>query len=157
MNRFFAYSLYEFLMVIALSAILLTLTIPIFNSLFQAQMARLTFNQIEQTIQLARSLAIANQSRVRVCASSNGYSCNQQWRGILVLVANTGFTQYFDLSLSTKVVVLLAQSGRQTNMVEIQANGLASSNGHFIYKSLKTSNQSQFNLYFNKALKMYMA
>ncbi len=154
MQRNCAYNLIECLLVVTLIGIIATSTFPSFDHLWQTLQAHLTLGQLRQILQLSRSQAIANNGSVTLCGSSNGYSCNQSWRGVL-LESSPGVLHYFDLRLSPQVILLLTQSGKTANKVVIQANGMAQTNGHFSYKSLKGSNATQFNLYFNKALKMY--
>ena len=151
-----AYSLIELLIVISLFSITIVGTLSAFHTFYYKLSGHITLQQLQQALTYGRSVAILHQQKVTVCPSYNQYSCDGSWnQGILVLAPNND-SRFFHSYIATNAILTLTQSGRTNNRVEIQANGMTYTNGHFSYKSLKATYIPQFNLYFNRALRNYV-
>lgn len=151
-----AFTLIECITVLAILAITSAATIPTFTKLYHTQRSIIVMRQLQMAIHYARSVAILQHATVTICPSINMYSCTNNWQhGVLVLAAN-GKSRYFNLYLGTGARLFLQQSGNSNSMLQVQTNGLTYTNGHFTYKSLKSSGLAQFNLYFNRALRTYI-
>jgi len=151
------HSLIELLLCIAIFGLILSLGATTYTSFMAQQMAILTIRQLEQAINYARSLAIVQHRKVIICPSYNRFSCGGSWQqGILVISSNADY-RFFDTHTYFKALLSLNQSGYSHNSVEVHPNGMTNTNGHFNYKLLNSRYISQFNLYFNKALRVYIA
>lgn len=68
-------TLLELIVVLAVSAILLTTAIPGFSALFHSNRLTAATNELVASLHLARSEAIKRSSRVVMCPSSTGSAC----------------------------------------------------------------------------------
>ncbi len=151
----FAYTLIEILLVISIIGVAVVAAIPTVSKFVYTQYAALTIRQIQQAINYARSEAILHHQTVTICPSFNRYNCSNNWgQGLLVLVPN-GNSRFFPTYVNSQVQLSLVQNGFSNNSVQIQANGLSYTNGHFTYRALNSTYIPQFNLYFNRALRTY--
>jgi len=156
-NNTRAYSLLELLIASSILIVGLSLGLTGAYSFAQSQYVAINMRQLQQSIYYARSLAINQRQKVTICPSYNRHSCGGTWnQGLLVRSAN-GDLKYFKLYKNTAWLLSLQQSGYSNNRVEVHPNGMTDTNGHFNYKSLNSGYIPQFNLYFNKALRVYVA
>lgn len=155
-KRPLAYSLTELLIVIRLLGLTISGTLSKIPSLYYKLSAYITMYQLRQTINYARSLALMQQQKIQLCPSYNKYSCGGSWNQGMLVLSPEGGSRFFQSYINSKAFLTLTQSGYTNNMVVIQANGMTYTNGHFSYKSLKSTYISQFNLYFNRALRNYL-
>lgn len=155
-NNTHGFSLLEFIISSSILIVGLGLGLAGAHGFAQSHYARLNMRQLHQSLYYARSLAINQRQKVTICPSYNRHSCSGSWNnGLLVRSANGDF-KYFKLYKNTEWMLSLQQSGYSNNSVEVHPNGMTNTNGHFNYKSLNSRYIPQFNLYFNKALRVYV-
>src|SRR4051794_15151317 len=75
MPQFKGFTLVEFMVAIAIMAILLTLAVPSFNESKLSSQLRASANDLVASANLARSEAIKRRAIVTLCVSSNGSTC----------------------------------------------------------------------------------
>lgn len=88
-NREVGFTLVEFMIVVSLFGILMSLSVPSFNEMLMRQKAKGEENKLVSLIYLARSEAIKSNQVVSLCRSSNGLECGDDWSdGWLMFVDN---------------------------------------------------------------------
>ncbi len=81
------FTLLEFLIVLVISGILISIAVPSWHRMMQNQRIEESTSLWERTLRLAREEALTRGRHVRVCPSSNGQQCdnNPNWaRGMIV-------------------------------------------------------------------------
>lgn len=73
------FTLVELMTAIAVLSILLTVALPSLESMLLGGRLRSYANELVSSVYLARSEAIKTNAVVRLCASSNGTSCDGSW------------------------------------------------------------------------------
>lgn len=73
------FSLIELITVIAMSAILLMMALPIWLHFYEQNQAEIAVKQISSALNFARSAAIAHGEKVIFCASRNHLNCGGLW------------------------------------------------------------------------------
>ncbi len=144
--KYGGFSLIEFIFVFSIAVVSCNIAIAGLQYFIYTHNGTNTLQQIQQSISLARSIAIARDYQITICPSNN----------MLILSANNQEFKRFNLSVGANDMLTLYQSGFSNKIVTIQANGMTYNNGHFNYKSKKTNSLPQFNLYFNMALRTYV-
>jgi type II secretory pathway pseudopilin PulG len=109
--------------------------------------ANTTMQQLQQSISLARSIAIARNCQVTIYP---------QDKSLTLKIAGLDLVKHLNLNVGAGDELLLLQSGFSNKSLTIQADGMTYTNGHFNYKSRKANSLPQFNLYFNRALRTYV-
>lgn len=85
------FTLVELMVVIAITAILLTIALPSFQGSLRSNRLATTSNELLASLSLARSEAIRSTRGGGVCASTNGTSCGGNWNnGWLVWTETDG-------------------------------------------------------------------
>lgn len=88
------FTLVELMTAIAVLSILLSVALPSFENMLLSGRLRSYANELVASVYLARSEAIKTNSVVRLCASSNGTSCDGSWgQGWVVLRSNDAVVQ----------------------------------------------------------------
>jgi type IV fimbrial biogenesis protein FimT len=81
-----AFSLIELLMIFVLIFIFLAAALPFMSYLRSENTVQSTAFSLTSALDLTRQTAVAQQTKVRLCASSNGQHCGGSWRqGYLVI------------------------------------------------------------------------
>jgi prepilin-type N-terminal cleavage/methylation domain-containing protein len=142
----YGFSFIELLCALAIAGILCALTIPSLSHYIYSVQAKLTMQQIQQAVAYGRSLAIAHKQSISVYKNTDH----------MLVVAPNVQPLLFKLYMCAHCTLSLAQSGFESYKITIQPSGMTHQNGKFDYKSSKFSGFPQFNLYFNKALRIYM-
>lgn len=151
-----AFSLFELLIYILITTVLYLCVIPTLQRLMYIQTAKQTLQQIESTINYARSIAILQQRKIHLCPSKDRKTCDKDWRVGLLLVDSGGeIKQFLHTDTAFNGSLQLRQSGHTNYRLTIDANGMTSSNGHFNARPSIASGWPEFNLYFNKGLRLY--
>ncbi|HSC75875.1 MAG TPA: GspH/FimT family pseudopilin [Pseudomonadales bacterium] len=84
-HKFRGYTLMEFLVVMSISSILLSLALPVFSSTFKRMQGDTVIYSLAGAYQLARSTAISQRQSVVFCARADAQTCGNDWtRGALV-------------------------------------------------------------------------
>ena len=82
------FTLVEVMVTVVIAAILITVAVPSFNSLYEGIRARSAISTIESSIVFARSQAVSYGSRVSVCPMTST-SCGSDWtKGFSVFIDN---------------------------------------------------------------------
>ncbi|MEZ9235366.1 GspH/FimT family pseudopilin [Shewanella sp. 10N.286.52.A9] len=82
------FTLVELMVTVVVSAILITIAIPSFSSLYEGQRASSNMSTIKSSLQFARSQAVSYGSRVSICPF-NGTSCGSDWtQGFSIFIDN---------------------------------------------------------------------
>jgi type IV fimbrial biogenesis protein FimT len=85
------FTLVELMVVIAITAILLTIALPSFQGSLRSNRLATTSNELLASLSLARSEAIRSTRGGGVCASTNGTTCGGDWNsGWLVWTETDG-------------------------------------------------------------------
>ncbi|MBS0350452.1 MAG: GspH/FimT family pseudopilin [Proteobacteria bacterium] len=83
------FSLLELLVVLAMGLIMLLMSIPAYQHLFEKTQSSNVINQLIAAINAARTEAIAGNQVIVLCGSSNGLQCDGQWqKGMLLIDPN---------------------------------------------------------------------
>lgn len=89
-SRQYGYSLPELLTVLAIIAILLSLTLPLLSPA-QANEAEQVFERFTRTVNAARARAISQQQVLILCPASSASQCGSDWSlGMLVFADHNG-------------------------------------------------------------------
>jgi type IV fimbrial biogenesis protein FimT len=92
------FTLVELLTTITVIGLSLSLAVPGFNAVVNSNRRATGINQLVSTMYLARSEAITRNSRVTVCPSTTGVSCQGgPWQDGWMLFADTNGNQAIDL------------------------------------------------------------
>jgi len=75
MHKQNGFSLIEVITTMAIAAIVLTISIPSFQSYIQNNRQAIAINELATALQLARNSAVSRRVRVTVCKSSDGSNC----------------------------------------------------------------------------------
>lgn len=102
--------------------------------------------QLQQSIALARSIAITQNCQVTIYLSP---------KKLTLTTSKHTLNKHINLNIGINNELSLHQSGFSNKMLTIQPDGMTYTNGHFNYKSRKSNALPQFNLYFNRALRTY--
>lgn len=146
----------EIIIVIAITAIISSACIVKFTAFTYAQNAYLTLQQLKSAINYARSEAILHKQIVTICPSYNRVTCSDNWTNGILVTSSNAKIRYFTTFTPQNTLFTLEQSGFSNILFKIQADGMTYTNGHFAYKSLNSGYIPSFNLYFNKALRVYV-
>ncbi|HQS36679.1 MAG: prepilin-type cleavage/methylation domain-containing protein [Methylotenera sp. 24-45-7] len=84
------FTLVELMTAIAVLSILLSVALPSFENMLLSGRLRSYANELVASAYLARSEAIKTNSVVRLCASSNGTSCDGSWGQGWVILRSDG-------------------------------------------------------------------
>ena len=141
------FSLIECIVAFSIAAICCACAVPGIHSFIHSHHAHATMQQLQQSIVLARSIAIARNCSVAIYPQDDS---------LLLKIEDSGFIKRIPLNMAADTRLSLLQSGFSNQSLTIQANGMAYTNGHFNYKSKKPNSLPQFNLYFNRALRTYV-
>lgn len=148
------FSILECMIAIAILAFSYLIAIPNLQRFEYIYSGKTLITKLQQVLHYARSMAIAQQKNVIICPSANGYGCASNWsRGILITQGH--IKQYFKLN-SHLGLLSLQQSGNNNLRIEVLPSGMLYVNGRFNYKNPQVRSWSEFNLYFNKALRTYI-
>ncbi len=111
------FTLVELMITVAIMAILATIAVPSFNEAMLGSKLNAQANNFVASAQLARSEAIKRNSRVTLCASSNGSSCTGAWKDGWIVMCPTndkitckaggGRSNYFPASAGAAVGIQL--------------------------------------------------
>jgi len=74
-----AFSLVEALTATCLAATLLSLCLPAFQGLIQANRTQTTHDRLKSSLHLARAHSIGHGLNVELCGSSDGQTCDHAW------------------------------------------------------------------------------
>ncbi len=152
-----AFSLFELLIYVFITTILYLFTIPALQRLIYLHTAKQSLQQIELSINYARSIAILHHRKIYICPNKENKSCGNDWRaGLLVVDSGRKDKPSFRTEITFNGNLQLWQSGHNNYQLTIDANGMTSSNGHFNLKPARANNDlPTFSLYFNKSLRTY--
>jgi len=141
------FSLIECIFVIGIAVTSCTIAIGGIRYFIYTHNANSTLRQLQQGILLARSIAIAQNCQVTIHPHPKHLTLKNSEQALI---------KHLRLNIGASDELTLQQSGFSNNTLTIQADGMTYANGHFNYKSRKSSALPQFNLYFNKALRTYV-
>ncbi len=119
----------------------------------------LKLKKLQQTIYLARSEAINNYAKVKLCPSHNMHTCSQDWTKYLIIFIdkseqgsnNQQILHQIQLQFSDPLLRFNFFGNQQNQIITFLPNGLTNNNGHFCINDSK-----QHCLYLNKAGKIYI-
>lgn len=80
-----AFSLLELMIVISIVAIMAVVAIPSFQTQQARNNSQKIQKQLKRHLELAKSEAVALQSTVTICGSSDGVGCQKNWRSGYIL------------------------------------------------------------------------
>lgn len=141
---------------IAITVTSCAMVIPSYSRFLDFCYGNLTLYQVSMAIQYAKSISAAKSTTTILCPNLDNRGCGANWdNGILV--KSDADTKVFQVFIRPHASLSLIQSGFNGQKLVIQADGLTHSNGHFNYKSHKSYALPQFNLYFNKTLRIYIS
>jgi type IV fimbrial biogenesis protein FimT len=89
------FTLIEFVLVLSLIAVLITLAIPTYQKWIAQHRAMTQVNRLVTAIQFARSEAVKRHVVVTVCPSSNGQNCTEKWRDGWIIFTDAKATGKF--------------------------------------------------------------
>ncbi|MGL5047644.1 MAG: GspH/FimT family pseudopilin [Shewanella sp.] len=131
------FSLIELITVLVIAAILATIGVPSFVSIYDDIRASSSISRIQQTLQFARNAAINYGSRVTVCPIENN-KCTSNWQKGFAVFTDTDPIEVLDSS--DKIIRLEGEFNSldflnyNRSSIRFQADGLASgTNGTFKY------------------------
>jgi type IV fimbrial biogenesis protein FimT len=139
------YSLIELMTTIAVASILITVALPGMQSFRQNSNMTGQVNELISIMHLARNTAITTNSRVTVCASSNGDNCNAAgWDDGWIAFVDRDSDQFVDdnetvLRVGSESDNLTILSGQYPSFLMYRPNGRAMKNtvsensGRFIF------------------------
>ncbi len=79
------FTLFEILIVLAVTAILMSLATPSFYAFSAQSKSKATVQKLSGLVRLARNKAVNHQSSILLCPSENGLVCGQNWQeGVLI-------------------------------------------------------------------------
>jgi Tfp pilus assembly protein FimT len=150
------YSLFELTIILLITSILALQgwhTVSLWSYKIAAM---LSLRQIRMAIEYGRSAAIANGAGVTICPATESSTCGSEWKQGLQLLSSKGkLLKKFPI-YGVNIELNLVQSGFTRQKLVLETNGMIHNNGHFNYKTDKVCDFPQFNLYFNKALRIYI-
>lgn len=115
------FTLVELMVVIAITAILLTIALPSFQGSLRSNRLATTSNELLASLSLARSEAIRSTRGGGVCASTNGTACGGTWNdGWLVWTETDG-----NGTLGTGETVVRYSQGKSQLVLNGSANTIA--------------------------------
>lgn len=156
MNQKLGICITEIIYALALSSAGILLTVPLLKSIHLTYHATLNLQKMRSIVNYARSIAITQHAKVLICPTLDQLHCSQIWEEwILVLSPKNSST--YALSIPNSHTLSFRQSGYESKMLTIEANGMTNHNGHFNYSLKKHHATPQFKLYFNRALRIYVA
>ncbi len=123
------FTLIEMMVGIGLTAMLLSMAVPALNLFVSNARQTGAINDFVSSMHIARSSAITTNSRVTVCASSNGSSCQDvDWDQGWIVFSDLDSDQTLDvnenvISMSGGIEGLSIQSGEFTEFVMYRPNG----------------------------------
>ena len=79
-------SLAELLVVLAIAAVLLSVSIPPLNSMVERNRAASSMKFLYHNLQLARTQAIMQNRRITICGTADGISCIRRWENIDLMI-----------------------------------------------------------------------
>ncbi len=88
-KRLSGFSILEFMLCIALLAIVIAISLPSYRSLVVDIRLRNLANRIHSVINFARLRAFSHAEKIVLCGSSDGLKCNSDWRLGRILVRNS--------------------------------------------------------------------
>lgn len=141
------FTLIECLFVISLAVTSCAFAIAGVGYFMYIHNATTTMQQLQQSIALARSIAITHSCQVTIYLGPQNLDLKTTQHDL---------QKHINLNIGIYDELLLQQSGFSNKMLTIQADGMTYTNGHFNYKSRKSNALPQFNLYFNRALRTYV-
>lgn len=79
------FTLFEILIVLAVTAILISLVTPNFYAFSAQSKSKATIQKLSGLVKLARNKAVNHQSSILLCPSENGLVCGENWQeGVLI-------------------------------------------------------------------------
>ena len=134
------FTLFELLIVISITAILILLTTPSFKAYSAQSTSKAIIQKLSGLVRLARNNAIYHQHPTILCPSKDGIQCSQSWQdGALILEDNNNNQKVDNTEAVIHFQSPLIEQGelRWTalrNYLSISGQGLSgSSAGSFIY------------------------
>ncbi len=131
-GRMRGFTLTELMIVLMIIAIIAAIAVPGFSTLMQRTRLKTYANELVSSVYLARSEAIKRDATVRLCASSNGSSCNGagSWQqGWIVIDPNDTVIRHQDSMQPGFVMFELSSAGFET--MEFNPSGIASAVANF--------------------------
>ena len=122
------FTLIELLVTIGIAAILLTLAVPSFTSLINANRLTAQANEVVASLQLARSEAVRRNTRVIVCRSTDGSTCitaSGQGQWLTFVDANGNGTAQAGEILRNSVVKAPVRVSNTVDRVTFRPDGMA--------------------------------
>lgn len=142
------FALIEYIFALSIIIISATMATAALQSFLYTHQASSTMLQLQQSISLARSIAIAQNCHVTISYFGTNNS--------LTIKINNHEIKQIKLNIGKTDSLTLHQSGFDNTVITVTQDGMTYSNGHFNYKSQKSNSLPHFNLYFNKALRTYV-
>lgn len=132
-----AFSLVEFVLILLISSILISLSIPVWQQFLIAQQQKTLRSRLLSAIHYARSQAIAQDIVVALCGSNDGIICNGQWRkGLLIKEVKNNKTLRFWPILVHNITFTWRSSFGQNQALKFQPDGMTQGQqGRFIIES----------------------
>lgn len=151
---YLGFSLIELMLGIAITVTSCAIVIPSYSRFLDFCSGNLTLYQVRMAIQYAKSVSAAESTLTILCPNLDDRECGPSWDNGILVRSDAG-TKVFKVFIRPHATLSLTQSGFNGQKLVIQADGLTHSNGQFNYKSHKSYALPQFNLYFNKTLRIY--
>lgn len=133
-------TLLELLIVVVIAALLLATAVPPLGQLVHKSEADGTIHILVQAWQQARSQALTRSTRIKICGSDNGTTCQKEWQQQLVLFVDENNNDHPDSNEVVQVYEVRAVQGMvQTriglgkNYAYIEPTGKAPLTGSFLY------------------------
>jgi type IV fimbrial biogenesis protein FimT len=119
------YTLSELLLALAVLSILIALAIPSFTTLLLENRLTTYSNQLNGTLQLARSEAVKRGQTTTVCSSRDGTTCNGSWNEGWIILAGTTPVQTFPALEGRISLRFTLSNGSPSERIQFNAQGFS--------------------------------
>ena len=134
------FTLFELLISLAISSILLSIAVPGFGMYIQKSQADVAVSEVFTAFLFARNYAVTQVEDVQLCGSDDGFHCQQQWSQQMIAFIDRNdnkqaepaeIIRYFQLELGNASMRSRMAFGRASTT--FKPNGQASLTGSMIY------------------------